>query len=246
MKFCLQRLFPLRSFFKNGKNSHPSPKTLLHPPLSACRKASGAFWSESLPRFGSGFHAFLLFSCLLLGGCSSLRPRLLQVHRTWGHPASHLQAMVGDTQTLSDEELQILAENTSLSISNLGTRRPRIRVKDGVITLSGALSSRKSRETLVHTLNQIPEAQGVVDQTVLPSSFTEHDSRILREAKLALALNSNLIGTDIDVFVHRGIVNLQGRVDSLAKKILAGKIIALGRGPLLIRNRIFVSYEASH
>jgi hypothetical protein len=185
--------------------------------------------------------AFLYLPFLLGLGCSSLRPTLPDFNHTWGHPAAHLQAMTGSTQALGDEELKVVIENTVITLAHLGAHRPIVCVKNGVVTLSGQLSSFKAKEALLHAVNQIPEVQSLRDHTFVQNSPTARDSQIHHEASLALALNSNLLGSQIEVSVHQGIIDLHGRVDHLNQKVLAGRIVALGRGPLFIRNRIIVS-----
>ncbi len=69
-------------------------------------------------------------------------------------------------------------------------------------------------------------------------SKSRFDSQLDRDAKLALALNSNLVGNNIDVYVKHGIIYLSGTVQRSSQKELAGQIVALGRRSFVVKNLI--------
>ncbi|MEO5971089.1 MAG: BON domain-containing protein [Bdellovibrionia bacterium] len=189
----------------------------------------------------------LIINCALISlasistACSTDGHHWKFTERTWGNPSDFLTEMTGNSQTLSDEELQILVENSLLYNPNLGAKRPQVSVKDQIVTLTGDVSSvnaKKSAENQIQALNYV---KGVRNFTRPASTGTRHDPRLSRDAALALALNSNLVGNSIDVYVNNGIIYLTGIVNNTSQKELAGQIVALGRGSFLIKNHIKIS-----
>jgi osmotically-inducible protein OsmY len=67
------------------------------------------------------------------------------------------------------------------------------------------------------------------------------DSRYLRDAQLALALNSDLVGHQVEAFVKDGVIYLKGQARTPAQRTLAARIVSLGRGPFLVRNQIQIA-----
>jgi osmotically-inducible protein OsmY len=161
--------------------------------------------------------------------------------RTWGNPSDFLTEMEGDSQTLSDQELKTLIENSFLLNPNLGDRRPRVNVEDQVVTLSGEVSSPRSRNSIVAQVKAINSVKGIKNLMHAVPTGTRYDPQLSKEARLALALNSNLVGENIDVSVTNGIIYLTGKVEEISQKELASRIVALGRGTFLIKNYIRIA-----
>jgi osmotically-inducible protein OsmY len=179
--------------------------------------------------------AFIFTSCSTVGHSQRF------TDKTWGNPAAFLTEMGGSSQTLSDSELQILIENTLLYNPNQGEQRPQVSVHNQVVTLTGDVSSLRAKRSTEDLVQSIHYVKRVNNLTHALSTGSRHDPQFSKDAQLALALNSNLVGNNIEVFVQNGIIYLTGRVQNLSQKELASHIVALGRGSFVIKNQIRVA-----
>jgi len=100
---------------------------------------------------------------------------------------------------------------------------------------------------LLHTQNGATLSSDEDIRAALESMFLDEPSSNLRdvslerEVRLALVLNSALIGQDVTAWVEQGVVHLVGEVDSDGKKRLAGEIAASSsKRPLVVRNSIHI------
>lgn len=175
---------------------------------------------------------------VLSTSCSSVNHSWKFTDRTWGNPSDFLTEMTGDSQTLSDRDLQTWVENSLLYNPNLGDRRPKVQVEDGVVTLSGDISSMNARRSIQNQIQSLNSVKGVRNLTHPLPTGSRRDPELSKDARLALALNSDLVGNNIDVFVNNGIIYLTGKVEDSSQKKLAGQIVALGRGSFVIKNQI--------
>jgi len=186
--------------------------------------------------------AFALFSLALNStSCATAGHSWKFTNRTWGNPSDLLTEMEGNSQILSEPEIRTLVENSLLYNPNLGNKRPQVSVHDQVVTLTGEVSSlraRRSIETQVENLSYVKEVKNLTSPAPVGS---RRDPQLSKDARLALALNSNLVGNSIDVSVSNGVIYLTGIVNDQPQKELAGQIVALGRGSFLIKNHLKIA-----
>ena len=186
--------------------------------------------------------ACALFSFALIStSCSTAEHSWKFTDRTWGNPSDFLTEMDGNSQTLSDRDLQTLVENSLLYNPNLGNKRPHVNARDQIVTLSGEVSSPHAKRAIEDQVQNISSVKGVRNLTQPAPTGSRRDPQLSKDARLALALNSDLIGNTIDVSVSNGIIYLTGEVNDQSQKELAGQIVALGRGSFLIKNHIKIS-----
>ena len=101
-----------------------------------------------------------------------------------------------------------------------------------------------AKEAIENQVRSMSAVRGVKNLTHSLPPGSRLDPQLHRDAQLALALNSNLVGNKIHVYVKNGIIHLTGEVDDVSQKRLAGQIVALGRGSYLIKNRIRINARA--
>jgi len=91
--------------------------------------------------------------------------------------------------------------------------------KDGIVTLSGTVSEESHKTLAENTVASLPGVKSVDNQlTITGEQPAEHsDTWISMKVKSALLFHRHVSGTGTKVYVHDGVVTLQGEASSLAQ-----------------------------
>lgn len=147
----------------------------------------------------------------------------------------------------TDQELrqQVLAElKWDLALEAEGIL---VHVSDGVVTLSGEVSSNAERWHAEEAVSHISRVVELINniQVVLPAHHVRTDSDIVAAADAALLWNTSLADHRVKVSVADGWLVLSGEVDSEHKRQTAGYAVRYLPGVKGISNDIVVVAHSS-
>ncbi|SDD85090.1 Osmotically-inducible protein OsmY, contains BON domain [Cupriavidus sp. YR651] len=144
--------------------------------------------------------------------------------------------MKGDIQ-LKEHVVEELAWDPSVDSAELG-----VQVKDGVVTLTGHLSSHAAKYAAEEAVRRVPGVKGLaVEINVrLPNDAQRTDADIARAASNILAWTSVLPADRIQVMVENGSVTLTGSVDWHYQRLAAERVVAGLYGVVSVANAIVV------
>src|SRR5258706_7261772 len=113
-------------------------------------------------------------------------------------------------------------------------------VKDGVVTLSGYVSSYWEKDAAEKAVKRVYGVRGVANDLQVKLLSTRTDPEITRDAVHELDTHVSLPKDRIKVTVRNGVVTLEGSVDWQYQKILAESAVKKLKGVIAVRNEIGV------
>lgn len=140
----------------------------------------------------------------------------------------------------TDEEV-VQAVRRSLMADEIVSIQPiDVKIRNGIVTLSGAVSHILARDRAVQIAESIKGVQAVIDQLVVRSE-ERSDQILLNDVEAALVADPAADSYQIDIQVDDGVVTLSGIVDSYAEKHLAAQVVKGVRGVNKVENMIEVN-----
>ena len=99
----------------------------------------------------------------------------------------------------------------------------KVKVADGVVTLTGTVRDKDERTLAVDTVQNLPGVVGVKDEIVVAPAYPEHsDAWIAFKIRGRLLMKRDVSAASTVVSVKDGAVTLTGTADNLAQKELTG------------------------
>jgi len=149
-------------------------------------------------------------------------------------------AMTAKTQLRSDEEIRnsVILElkwDPKITSSDIG-----VAVKDGVVTLTGFVSSYWEKDAAEKAAKRVYGVRGVANDLEVKLGTTRTDPEIARDLIHELESHVSIPAKDIKVTVRNGWVTLEGRVDWQYQKVLAETAAKKVRGVLGVTDQIEV------
>lgn len=127
-----------------------------------------------------------------------------------------------------------LAAETAVSAENV-----EIHVNDGVVMLSGSTDNLLQKNQIARIAESVRGVRAVIDDTRVVPALREDDA-VARDVRAALARSASLGIGENTVAVEKGVVTLQGTVDSWVRSRLAERRAMSVRGATKIVNQIVV------
>jgi len=129
----------------------------------------------------------------------------------------------------------------------LDSREIGVAVKDGVVTLTGQVSSYAARCAAEQAAQSVVGVQGIANDIVvkLPLESTRTDAEIAAIAVMTLKHNVTVPSDDIKVIVRDGAISLEGHVDHWFEKNAAQATLSTLRGIRGIANNLAIRQQAS-
>jgi osmotically-inducible protein OsmY len=148
--------------------------------------------------------------------------------------------MAAKTQLRSDEEIRnsVILElkwDPKITSSDIG-----VAVKDGVVTLTGFVSSYWEKDAAEKAAKRVYGVRGIANDLEVKLGTTRTDPEIARDLIHELESHVSIPAKDIKVTVRNGWVTLEGRVDWQYQKILAETAAKKVRGVLGVTDQIEV------
>jgi osmotically-inducible protein OsmY len=141
---------------------------------------------------------------------------------------------------IRDDVLFELKWDPKLSSSDIG-----VAVKDGVVTLTGYVSSYWEKEEAEKDAKRVYGVRGVANDLQIKVAFSRTDPEIARDAVHELQSHVGIPADRIKVTVKNGWVTLEGTVDWQYQKTLAESAVKKLKGVLGITNNIEVKPSVS-
>ncbi len=144
---------------------------------------------------------------------------------------------------LSDEEIKKRIVDELSWDTSIDASKVQVKVDDGGVTLSGAVTSYADRRRAEDAACRITDVSWVDDQLsvrFLPTVTVPDDADIRQTVLNYLSDNPDLDMSDIRVSVGIGIVTLEGSVDEYWKKYEAERLVSRARGVIDVINEITV------
>ena len=120
-----------------------------------------------------------------------------------------------------------------------------VAVKDGVVTLSGFVSSYWEKEAAEKAAKRVYGVRGVANTIQVKLATTRTDPEIAREAVQELENHISIPADKIKVTVKNGWVTLEGSVDWQYQKSLAESAVKKLKGVIGVTNNIEVKPKVS-
>lgn len=120
-----------------------------------------------------------------------------------------------------------------------------VAVKDGVVTLSGFVSSYWEKDAAERTVKRVYGVKGVANDIEVKLTWTRTDPEIARDAVHELENHISIPHDRIKVTVKHGWVTLEGTVDWQYQKNLAESSVKGLRGVMGVTNNIEVKPKVS-
>jgi osmotically-inducible protein OsmY len=154
-------------------------------------------------------------------------------------------AMASRTQLRSDDEIRnsVLFElkwDPKITSPDIG-----VAVKDGVVTLSGFVSSYWEKDAAEKAAKRVYGVRGVANDLEVKLSTTRTDPEIARDAVHELESHVSIPANNIKLTVKNGWVTLEGKVDWHYQKLLAESAVKKLRGVLGVTNQIEVKPQVT-
>jgi osmotically-inducible protein OsmY len=120
-----------------------------------------------------------------------------------------------------------------------------VAVKDGVVTLSGYVSSYWEKDAAEKAVKRVYGVRGVANDLVVKLPTTRTDPEIARDAVQELQNHVGIPAENIKVTVRNGWVTLEGTVEWQYQKTLAEAAVKKLRGVIGVTNNIEVKAKVS-
>src|SRR6266446_2427906 len=154
-------------------------------------------------------------------------------------------AMASKTQLRGDDEIRnsVLFElkwDPKITSPDIG-----VAVKDGVVTLSGFVSSYWEKDAAEKAAKRVYGVRGVANDLEVKLITTRTDPEIARDAVHELESHVSIPADNIKVTVKNGWMTLEGKVDWHYQKLLAESAVKKLRGVLGVTNQIEVKPQVT-
>lgn len=117
-----------------------------------------------------------------------------------------------------------------------------VRVRDGVVTLTGNVADMDQKRLAEETVRGLPGVARVDNQLkIVPPAPVHSDEWIAVKARGILLMKANVSATDTNVTVRDGVVTLTGTADSEAQRELTEAYVKDIEGVKSVRNEIVVA-----
>ncbi len=116
-------------------------------------------------------------------------------------------------------------------------------VNDGIVTLTGTANNLLAKERSTRIASAVKGVVSVVNSITVVPPIIRSDAQIRDDVKAALLADPATDSYEVTVEVEDNAVALSGRVDSLAERMLAGKVAKGVRGVTGLTNDIAVDYK---
>src|SRR5689334_11932606 len=120
-----------------------------------------------------------------------------------------------------------------------------VAVKDGVVTLSGYVSSYYEKDAAEKAAKRVYGVKAVANDIEIKSTLTRTDPEIARDAVREIESHISLPADKIKITVKNGWVTLDGTVDWQYQKTLAESAVKKLRGVLGVTNNITVKPQVT-
>lgn len=145
--------------------------------------------------------------------------------------------MSSDAQ-LTNEVIHALLWDARVSPASIA-----VETKDGVVLLSGTVDSYIKKWSARETTFNVEAVKEVIDTIVVKPSTQISDETIKKNIKQMLENDSRVDAAEVEVLVKKGVVTLQGRVNSLFQKLGAEETTRWVKGVIDVKNRIKVQHQ---
>lgn len=120
-----------------------------------------------------------------------------------------------------------------------------VAVKDGVVTLTGFVSSYWEKDAAEKAVKRVYRVRGVANDLLIKLTTERTDPEIARDAVHALEGHTGIPSDRIKVTVKYGWVTLEGNFDWQYQKTLAETAVKNIRGVMGVTNNIYVKPQVS-
>lgn len=122
----------------------------------------------------------------------------------------------------------------------------KVKVKDGIVTLSGNVQDKEAKALAADTVENLPGVTAVKNDIVVKSDFPEKsDGWIALKIRSRLLVKGNVSATSTKVAVQDGVATLSGTADNLAQKELTAVYAKEIEGVKSVKNEITVTDKAT-
>ena len=144
---------------------------------------------------------------------------------------------------ISDSDIREAIHQLYTFDPRIDSFKPDISVSEGVVTLSGFVSTPKAKQAAVQIARHMGGVVDVVDRLEVRSPEPRDDEAIAESLRAKLRGNSVIEAADISIDVKQGRVTLRGRADDAFEKWTAGDIAERTFGVISVANKIEVVNE---
>jgi len=138
----------------------------------------------------------------------------------------------------TDHKIEEAAKN-SYNYRTVLSDNVKVKVSDGVVTLSGTVPDNDDRALAVDTVENLPGVTSVNNQIVVKSPYPENsDAWMAVKIRSRLLVKANVSATTTKVEVLNGVVTLSGTADNAAQKELTEAYAKDITGVKSVRNDI--------
>jgi len=154
--------------------------------------------------------------------------------------ATMIATTVATDQSIREAVLSELRWDPKITSSDIA-----VAVKDGVVTLSGYVSTYWEKDAAEKAIKRVYGVRGVANDLQVKLLSTRTDPEIARDAIHELDTHVSLPKDRIKVTVRNGVVTLEGSVDWQYQKILAESAVKKLKGVISVQNQIEVKPQVS-
>ena len=149
--------------------------------------------------------------------------------------------------TEADDGIEAAAKNTYVFRKFLNGESVVTDARDGVVTLSGTVSSEIQRLFAENTVKGLPGVTAVNNQIKIKEGSDKNpsDTMLFVKVKNTLAIRRSVSAMHTKVDVNEGIVTLKGEASSLAQKELTGEYVGDIEGVKGLKNEMTVAATAT-
>jgi hyperosmotically inducible periplasmic protein len=142
-----------------------------------------------------------------------------------------------------DARIETSAKNTYVYRTHLKDTDIKIKAKDGIVTLSGEVTTQSEKSLAEDTVEGLPGVKRVDNQIKVKPEKERSDDWIAFKVKSTLLFHRSVSATKTKVSVGDGVVTLTGTAASQAEKELAGEYAKDIDGVKEVKNQLTVVSE---
>jgi osmotically-inducible protein OsmY len=151
-----------------------------------------------------------------------------------------------ESDVRSDGEIKKAVELSFRNDPRLAHNTINVRVEDGIVILSGAVTHLKAEASAAQDARDIIGVSWVDNQLLLqPDMSWPADAEVQKGLNAALTWDPRLAGTQIEAAVINHVAYLGGDVDSVQEKAEAQDVASRTRGVVEVRNHLRVAPESA-
>jgi len=148
------------------------------------------------------------------------------------------------TLQLTDKEISRAIESDLRTAYAFDSERIDVITADGIVTLSGRISSLAAKREALKIVSQIRGVRSIINLIVVVREKM-NDDNIADAIRKRLANEMAVENDEIKISVSYGLAKLTGVVDSIGEKMLAEDAVAMVNGVLEIKNEVIVNSKQS-